>query len=52
MRLILFSSGIPILLQPIFSTLLPSFIGINIIIQLACNCLLLLAIVQIRKEHL
>lgn len=48
-RMVMFSSGVPILLQPFFIIFIPEYSGMVFFIQMIANLLLFLAILQIRN---
>jgi len=49
-RIVLFSSGVPVLLQPIVSILAPEFKELIFLLQMFANLLLFVALLQIKKE--
>jgi hypothetical protein len=51
-RLVLFSSGVPILLQPIIILFIPEYNNIVLVVQMLANLLLFLGILKIRNSKL
>lgn len=49
-RMVMFASGVPVLLQPIILLIMPGFKEIIFILQMFTNFLLFLALLQIKKE--